>query len=72
MDLVTIVAETSKPSESLKNKIIQAIFNMPEIKNGIEKSKTVTMPEVKFIKPNTFKRDKIKHNRLIDKRDLYS
>ena len=70
-DLITIVAEVESPSEELKNKIIAGIMNMPEVKNGVEFSRTVDIPEVKFVKPHTFKRNSIKTRRLIDKRGLY-
>ena len=47
-------------------------MKMPEIKNGIEHSKTVAKPIAKLVKPNTFNRNSIKMKRLIDNRNLYA
>jgi hypothetical protein len=44
---------------------------MPEIKNGIENSKTILEPVIQLVKPNTFNRNSIKFKRLIDNRNLY-
>ena len=71
-DLITIVVETKIQNSIIQNKIIDAIMKMPEIKNGIEYSKTVDTPVVKLVKPNTFDRKKIKFRRLIDNRNLYN
>ena len=46
-------------------------MKMPEIKNGVEHSKTIAKPVVKLVKPNTFDRNSIKTKRLIDNRNLY-
>ena len=70
-DLITVTAETSKISDSLKIKLVEAVMKLPEVKNGFECSKTVAKPIVKLVKPNTFKRDSIKFKRLIDNRNLY-
>ena len=70
-DLITIVAESNVIKDSIRKKIIDAILKMPEIKNGIECSKTVAKPFVKLVKPNTFDRKTIKIRRLIDNRNLY-
>ena len=48
-----------------------AVIEMPEIKNGIESSKTVAKPVVKLVKSNTFDRDSIKFKRLVDNRDIH-
>jgi len=71
LDLITIVVEIDKPTEEVKKKIIDGIVAMPEICMGIESSKTIAKPVVKFVKPNTFDRDSLKLRRLIDKRNLY-
>jgi phenylacetate-CoA ligase len=71
-DFITIIAESNVINDKIKKKVEEAIRAMPEIKNGIEQSKTVAEPEAKLVKPNTFKRDKIKTRRLIDKRNLYN
>jgi len=70
-DLITIVAESNVINEPLRKKIIDALINMPELKNGIEQSKTIEIPVVKLVKPKTFERNSIKTKRLIDKRNLY-
>ncbi len=70
-DLITIVIETKIQSNILHKKIFDAIMQIPEIKNGIECSKTVDTPVIKLVKPNTFDRNKIKFRRLIDNRNLY-
>ena len=70
-DLITIIAESQIINDVIQKKIIENILKMPEIKNGIEQSKTVTIPIVKLVKPNTFDRNSIKFKRMIDNRDLY-
>jgi len=70
-DLITIIAESEEINDSIKNKIMENILKMPEIKNGIDISKTVAKPVIQLVKPDTFKRDSIKFKRLIDKRNLY-
>jgi len=70
-DQITIIAESNIINDNISKKIIENIIKMPEIKNGIEKSKTVTMPIVKLVKPNTLDRKSIKFKRLIDNRNLY-
>ncbi|KYK21701.1 hypothetical protein AYK21_00560 [Thermoplasmatales archaeon SG8-52-2] len=70
-DLITIIAETNVIKDSIKDKIVKSIKTMPEIRNGIEQSKTISEPVVELVKPNTFKRNTIKTRRLIDKRNLY-
>jgi phenylacetate-CoA ligase len=70
-DLITIIAESSVINDIIRKRVIDAIMTLPEIKNGIEQSKTILIPIVKLVKPNTFKRDSIKIRRLIDKRNLY-
>jgi phenylacetate-CoA ligase len=70
-DLIKIIAETNVIKDSIKDKIVKSIKTMPEIRNGIEQSKTISEPVVELVKPNTFKRNTIKTRRLIDKRNLY-
>jgi len=70
-DLITVTAETTVINDAIRKKILGAIMKMPEIKNGIEVSKTVLTPVIKLVKPNTFDRDSIKFKRLVDKRKLY-
>ena len=70
-DLITITAESQVISDSIRKKIIDAVMKMPEIKNGIESSKTIAKPVVKLVKPNTFDRNSIKTRRLTDNRNLY-
>jgi phenylacetate-CoA ligase len=70
-DLITITAETETINDITKKKIMDAILKMPEIKNGIEQSKTILEPIIKLVKPNTFERKSIKFKRLVDNRKLY-
>ena len=70
-DLIKIIAETNVIKDSIKDKIVKSIKTMPEIRNGIEQSKTISEPVIELVKPNTFKRNTIKTRRLIDKRNLY-
>ena len=70
-DLITVTAETSSTNEKTSKKLYEAIMKMPEIKNGVTISKTIEKPEIKLVKPNTFKRNSIKTRRLIDNRNLY-
>jgi phenylacetate-CoA ligase len=72
MDFITIIAETSVRSDKVKKKIFDAVMKMPEIKNGVESSKTILKPEIKLVKAGTFDRNKIKTKRLVDNRNLYS
>lgn len=71
-DLITVVAESEIINDNIKKKIMDAIMKIPEIKNGIDFSKTITEPIIQIVKPNTFDRDSIKFKRLIDKRNLYN
>jgi len=71
-DLITVIAESNVINDSIRKKIVDALMNMPEIKNGITKSKTVAQPIAKLVKPNTFDRNSIKTRRLQDNRNLYN
>jgi len=71
LDQITIIAESQVVDDTIKKRIVESLLEFPEIKNGIEKSKTVANPLVKLVKPNTFDRKSIKFKRLIDKRNLY-
>ncbi len=70
-DLITIIAESNVIDDAICKKIVDAIMTLPEIKNGIDQSKTILRPVAKLVKPNTFNRNSIKTRRLIDKRNLY-
>jgi len=70
-DQITVTAESNVINETISKKIIENLIKMPEIGNGIEKSKTVAKPIVKLVKANTLERKSIKFKRLIDNRNLY-
>lgn len=70
-DLITVTAESNVINETIQKKIVENIMKMPEIKNGVDHSKTVTIPIAKLVKTNTFDRNSIKTKRLIDNRKLY-
>lgn len=70
-DLITIIAESEIINDKIKKKIMENLMKMPEIKNGIENSKTILEPVIQLVKPNTFNRNSIKFKRLIDNRNLY-
>ncbi len=70
-DIITVTAESNVINEKIKNKIVEAVMKLPEIENGVTKSKTVKKPIAKLVKPNTFDRNSIKFKRLVDKRNLY-
>jgi phenylacetate-CoA ligase len=70
-DVITITAESSVINENIKNKILRAVIKLPEIENGVRKSRTIKTPVVKLVKPGTFNRNSIKFKRLVDKRNLY-
>jgi len=70
-DVITITAETNMINEKTGKKILEAVMKMPEIKNGVNVSKTIATPVVKLVKPNTFDRKSIKIRRLVDNRNLY-
>lgn len=71
MDSITIIAETESIKKDVQKKILEAIMEMPEIKNGVEVSKTINMPIINLVKPNIFPRNSIKFKRLKDNRNLY-
>ena len=71
VDILNVIVESLKIEDSIKVKIEKGIMNMPEIKTGIENSKTVAKPIVKLVKPNTLNKDSIKYKRLIDNRKMY-
>lgn len=70
-DLITVIVETEIRNDMIQKKILDSILKMPEIKNGIEQSKTILEPIIKLVKPNTFNRKSIKFKRLVDNRNLY-
>ena len=70
-DIISITAESNVINDVVRKKIENAVIEMPEIKNGIESSKTIAKPIVKLVKSNTFERDSIKFKRLVDNRNLY-
>jgi len=70
-DLINITVETSSTNEKTIKKILDAVMKMPEIKNGVNISKTIDTPLVKLVKPNTFDRNSIKIRRIVDNRNLY-
>jgi len=70
-DQITVIAESEVINDTIRKKIVENVMKMPEIKNGVEHSKTVAKPIAKLVKPNTFDRSSIKIRRLIDNRNLY-
>lgn len=70
-DQITVIVESQLINDTIQKKIVENIMKMPEIKNGIEHSKTVAKPIAKLVKPNTFDRNSIKIRRFIDNRNLY-
>lgn len=71
-DVMTILAETDINNSKTEMKISNAVKKIPEIRNGIEKSKTIAEPIVKLLERNTFNRKTIKKVRIYDKRNLYN
>ena len=70
-DVVTIVAESDVINDQVKKKIVDAVMRLPEIKNGVMISKTIALPVVRLVRPNTIDRKSIKAKRLVDNRRLY-
>jgi phenylacetate-CoA ligase len=70
-DHITIIAETTTITDTLRKKIFAELMELPEIKNGVHNSNTVAPPLVQLVKPNTLDRNSLKARRLIDKRNLY-
>ena len=70
-DVINITVESNVINDIVRKKIEKAIVEIPEIKNGIQSSKTIANPKVKIVKPNTFDRKSIKFKRLVDNRNLY-
>jgi phenylacetate-CoA ligase len=70
-DHITIIAETTTITDTLRKKIFAELMKLPEINNGVHNSNTVAPPLVQLVKPNTLDRNSLKARRLIDKRNLY-
>ena len=70
-DTITILAECRKTNNSIRKKIFNAVVEIPKIKDGIQKSKTIGIPKITLVQPNTFDRNSIKMKRIIDNRNLY-
>jgi phenylacetate-CoA ligase len=70
-DHITIIAETTTITDTLRKKILTGLMELPEINNGVHISNTVAPPLVQLVKPNTLDRNSLKARRLIDKRNLY-
>ena len=70
-DHITIIAETTTITDTLRKKIFAELMELPEINNGVHISNTVAPPLVQLVKPNTLDRNSLKARRLIDKRNLY-
>jgi len=70
-DMITVIVETSKKDNQIKQEVIEKILALPEIENGVNKSKTIYRPEVKIVKPHTIDHKGVKAKKIIDNRDLY-
>ncbi|MCJ7571775.1 MAG: hypothetical protein MUO82_07860 [Candidatus Thermoplasmatota archaeon] len=68
-DRFNIIVETTNNDKINHEEILKHIIEIPEIYNGIYSSKTISMPSVEFVKPNSLKKygNKI-GNRIIDNR----
>lgn len=71
-DYIEIIVEVKDEKQGYKQKIIDQLLTLPEIKDGIYHSKTIHPIEVAFVKPYSLYKKRVKAQRLIDKRDLYS
>jgi phenylacetate-CoA ligase len=71
VDILNVTVESLKIEDRIKINIQKGIMNMPEIRTGIENSKTVAKPIVNLVKPNTLNKNSIKFKRLIDNRKMY-
>ena len=70
-DVIMVIAESRVRNNTLERKIKDAVLSISKIRDGIERSKTISSPKVKLVKPNTFDRKSIKMRRLVDNRNLY-
>jgi len=71
IDHLTVIVETKHSGSILKSKIEQMLMTIPEIRNGILESKTIMIPTIRLVKPNTIKKATLKAKRIMDKRKLY-
>ena len=70
-DVIMVIAESRVRNNTLERKIKDAVLSISKIRDGIERSKTISSPKVKLVKPNTFDRKSIKMRRLVDNRNRY-
>jgi len=70
-DMIELLVEVENNTVHIKNKILNAIVEIPEINNGIYVSKTISKPSIQLLSSNTFKRNSIKLKRIHDNRKLY-
>ncbi len=71
-DHLEIFVETLEEKSTYKKKILDQILSLPEISDGIHQSKTILPITVTFVKPHSLNKKRVKAQRFIDKRDLYS
>jgi phenylacetate-CoA ligase len=70
-DHVTTIVETNSIDDNTKKEIAAAIMKLPEIYNGVRKSKTIEKIEIQLVKPHTLDMRSVKARRLIDNRNIY-
>ena len=70
-DYLKVIVESEGESKGLKRRIKEALMNITELRDGIEESKTIHMPEIKIVKRHTIDRSGVKAKKIIDNRKLY-
>jgi phenylacetate-CoA ligase len=71
-DHIEVIVESDATQEKYKKQVVEAMLSLPEICDGITKSKTIHPVKVTFVKPHTLHKNRVKAERLIDKRHLFS
>ena len=70
-DHLKIIIETRVKDPSIKQKVIDALYTLSEIKNGVMESKTIDPPEIVIVEPHTLERCMVKAKKVVDNRHLF-
>lgn len=71
-DHIEVIVETEEQVSSYTREIEDAVLTLPEISDGINQSKTILPIKVTLVKPHSLNDKRVKAQRLIDKRKLFS
>jgi phenylacetate-CoA ligase len=71
-DHIEVIVEAEKQQSSYAKEIENAVLTLPEINDGISQSKTILPIKVTLVKPHSLNKKRVKVQRLVDKRNLFS